>query len=133
MDAEKFMQQVEFEDNGFIHHNGIRIVSVDEEKSVLEASVTEKSCNVWGIVHGGLLYAMADTAAGVLIRAKYGRKNVTLDGSMQYLRSTAGAKQLTAVAREIRSGQHVSFLEVDVTTEAGVHVARAQINMFFLN
>lgn len=133
MDAEKFMQQVEFEDNGFIHHNGIRIVSVDEEKSVLEVDVTKQSCNIWGGVHGGLIYAMADTAAGVLIRAKYGRKNVTLDGSMQYLRSTAGAKRLTATAREVRSGRHICFLEVDVTSETGVHVARAQINMFFVD
>ena len=133
MDAEKFMQQVKVENNGFIRHNGIRIVSGDEEKSVLEADVTEKSCNVWGIVHGGLLYAMADTAAGVLVRAKYERKNVTLDGSMSYLRSTAGAKKLTATAREVRAGHRVCFLEVDVTTETGVQVARAQINMYFVD
>lgn len=133
MDAEKFMQQVKVENNGFIRHNGIRIVSVDEEKSVLEADVTEKSCNVWGIVHGGLLYAMADTAAGVLVRAKYERKNVTLDGSISYLRSTADAKKLTAVAHEVRAGRRVCFLEVDVMNETGVQVARAQINMYFVD
>lgn len=133
MDAEKFMQQVKVEENGFIRHNGIRIVSVDEEKSILEADVTPESCNVWGMVHGGLLYTMADTAAGVLVRARYGRKNVTLDGSMQYLRSTEGAGRLTATAREVRSGRRVCFLEVELTTERGVQVARAQINMYFVD
>lgn len=133
MSAEKFVQLAKLEESGFIQHNGIRIVSVDEEKSVLEADVSEKSCNIWGIVHGGLLYTIADTAAGVLVRSKYERKNVTLDGSISYLRSTAGAKKVIATAHEVRAGHRVCFLEVDVTTETGVQVARAQINMYFVD
>lgn len=82
---ENYAEKIKHESNGFIRHNGIRIVSVDEERSVLEAEITDNSRNVWGSVHGGFLYTMADTAAGAFARIRYGRRNVTLNGSMNYL------------------------------------------------
>ena len=82
---ENYAEKIKHESNGFIRHNGIRIVSVDEERSVLEAEITDNSRNVWGSVHGGFLYTMADTAAGAFARIKYGRRNVTLNGSMNWL------------------------------------------------
>ena len=57
---ENYAEKIKHESNGFIRHNGIRIVSVDEERSVLEAEITDDSRNVWGSVHGGFLYTMAD-------------------------------------------------------------------------
>ena len=39
--VENYQEMLDRESNGFIRHNGIRIVSVDEEKSVLEAAVTD--------------------------------------------------------------------------------------------
>lgn len=131
--VENHEELIRAETNGFIRHNGIRIVSVDEEKSVLKAEVTDAARNVWGNVHGGFLYTMADTAAGALIRLKYGRRNVTLDGSISYLRPTAGVKELTAVGREVKVGAHIGFLEVELKSETGVLVARAQINMYLLD
>lgn len=43
--ADNYMENIRNESNGFIQHNGIRIVSVDPEKSVLEAEVTDNSRN----------------------------------------------------------------------------------------
>ena len=123
---ENYAEKIKHESNGFIRHNGIRIVSVDEERSVLEAEITDNSRNVWGSVHGGFLYTMADTAAGAFARIKYGRRNVTLNGSMNYLRPTTHSRTLTAVGREIKVGGHVGFFEVDITDDTGVLVACAR-------
>ena len=103
---ENYAEKIKHESNGFIRHNGIRIVSVDEERSVLEAEITDNSRNVWGSVHGGFLYTMADTAAGAFARIRYGRRNVTLNGSMNYLRPTTHSKTLTAVGRNTRPPFH---------------------------
>ena len=124
---ENYAEKIKHESNGFIRHNGIRIVSVDEERSVLEAEITDNS------VHGGFLYTMADTAAGAFARIKYGRRNVTLNGSMNYLRPTTHSRTLTAVGREIKVGGHVGFFEVNITDDTGALVACAQINMYFLD
>ena len=130
--VENYQEMLDRESNGFIRHNGIRIVSVDEEKSVLEAAVTDASRNVWGGVHGGFLYAMADTAAGAFARINYSQHNVTLNGSINYLRSTVQSKVLTAVGRPVRVGGHIGFFEVNITDDTGALIARAEINMYFL-
>ena len=129
---ENYQEMLQNESNGFIRHNGIRIISVDEEKSVLKAEVTDLSRNVWGGVHGGFLYTMADTAAGAFARIKYGRRNVTLSGSINYLRSAAHAKMLTAICSEVKVGGHVGFFEVNITDEEERLIARAEVNMYFL-
>lgn len=68
---------------------------------------------------------MADTAAGAFARIRYGRRNVTLNGSMNYLRPTAHSKTLTAVGREIKVGGHVGFLKsISPTTPACLSLAR---------
>ena len=131
--VENYQEMLDRESNGFIRHNGIRIVSVDEEKSVLEAAVTDASRNVWGGVHGGFLYAMADTAAGAFARINYGQHNVTLNGSINYLRPTMHSKSLTAVGREVKVGGHIGFFEVDITDDSGALIARAEVNMYFLD
>ena len=130
--VENYQEMLSSEHSGFIRHNGIRVVSVDEEKSVLTADVTPENSNIWGGVHGGFLYAMADTAAGAFARIKYGRRNVTLSGSINYLRSAAHAKMLTAICREVKVGGHVGFFEVNITDEEERLIARAEVNMYFL-
>ena len=69
---ENYAEKIKHESNGFIRHNGIRIVSVDEERSVLEAEIADNSRNVWGSVHGGFLYTMADTATEPLRASSMG-------------------------------------------------------------
>ena len=51
---------------------------------------------------------------GAFARIRYGRRNVTLNGSMNYLRPTTRSKTLTAVGREIKVGGHVGFFEVNI-------------------
>ena len=130
--VENYQEMLSSEHSGFIRHNGIRVVSVDEEKSVLTADVTPENSNIWGGVHGGFLYAMADTAAGAFARIKYGRRNVTLSGSINYLRSAAHAKMLTAICRKVKVGGHVGFFEVNITDEEERLIARSEVNMYFL-
>ena len=130
--VKNYQEMLSSEHSGFIRHNGIRVVSVDEEKSVLTADVTPENSNIWGGVHGGFLYAMADTAAGAFARIKYGRRNVTLSGSINYLRSAAHAKMLTAICREVKVGGHVGFFEVNITDEEERLIARAEVNMYIL-
>ena len=105
--VENYQEMLSSEHSGFIRHNGIRVVSVDEEKSVL-------------------------TAAGAFARINYSQHNVTLNGSINYLRSTVQSKALTAVGRPVRVGGHIGFFEVNITDDTGALIARAEINMYFL-
>ena len=57
---------------------------------------------------------------------------MTLSGSINYLRSAAHAKMLTAICREVKVGGHVGFFEVNITDEEERLIARAEVNMYFL-
>ena len=43
--------------------NGIEVHAVERDRAVIRLTITEKSKNLLGIVHGGALYTMADCAA----------------------------------------------------------------------
>ena len=130
--VENYQEMLSSEHSGFIRHNGIRVVSVDEEKSGADRRRHAGKFQHLGRRARRFFYAMADTAAGAFARINYGQHNVTLNGSINYLRSTVQSKALTAVGRPVRVGGHIGFFEVNITDDTGALIARAEINMYFL-
>ena len=131
---ENYQEMLRNESNGFIRHNGrIRIVSVDEEKSVLKAEITDLSRNVWGGVHGGFLYTMADTAAGAFARIELrpAQRNAQRLDQLSALRCPR-RKTSPPSAAKAQVGGHVGFFEVNITDEEERLIARAEANMYFL-
>ena len=57
----------------------------------------------------------------------------TLSATISYLRPTTHSKSLTAVGREVKVGGHIGFFEVDITDDSGALIARAEVNMYFLD
>ena len=117
------------EESGFIKHNGVRIISITDEESVLEADITENSTNVWGIVHGGLIFTMADTAAGAYARAHHNGMNVTVDTFISFLNPAKDVKKLCAVCRPRHVGRSVGTYCVRVTDDKGQDIAEATVTM----
>ena len=62
---------------GFHRHNGIRLVEAGPGRAVVEAGITRDSLNPMGFIHGGLMFTMADMAAGCACLT-HGRGVVTL-------------------------------------------------------
>ena len=95
MDTEKqpketFVEQMERVNrtNPFMIHNNIRAVALSEDAAEVCAEVTEDSLNAMQTVHGGLMFVMAEIAAGLVTRND-GRKYVTLDSSFRFLRGAS--------------------------------------------
>jgi len=118
------------EESGFIRHNGIVVVSAEADQSVLKASISAESKNIWGNVHGGLIYTMADTAAGAMARAE-NRKNATINASISYLRAVGDADVLYAYGKAIKVGRSTGVYQVSIQTVDGIELAIAQVTMFF--
>lgn len=51
-----------------MHYNHIQICEAGSEKCVVKVDLVAESKNLHGHIHGGLLYGMADCAAGVAAR-----------------------------------------------------------------
>ena len=74
----------------------------------VEMEPEQTSLNSMGGVHAGLMFLMAEAAAGLLVRND-GRTCVTIDSSFRFLRSAGPSEPLYAEARVTKRGRTVSF------------------------
>jgi len=114
--------------NGFNGHNGIRVSEVREGYGECFTEITRSSLNPQGSAHGGLIFTLCDVAAG-LAALSYGRKVLTLDSTVNFLRLGRG-KKLRAVGQCLKAGKNICFCEAEVYDEGGTLVAKGSFNMF---
>lgn len=125
--GKKYMDGV----GGFIKNNRYSLVDLKQNYCVMEAEVTEDSLNPYGMVHGGFLFGLADTAAGVAARSS-GKKAVTLSSHIEYLHACNGSK-IKAVVEAVKIGKNVSVYEVSIYDEKEVMVAKATVDYFYID
>ena len=65
--------------NAFAVYNHIELETAEEDRAVLRLTAVADSCNPYGIIHGGALYTLADSACGTAIHSD-GRAYVTQRG-----------------------------------------------------
>ena len=105
---------------------GMSILAIDEGHVRLRIEVQPSQLNADGIVHGGVLPAIADGAMGNALRTLYGASAqvLTAELHLHYLRPVTGGA-LLAEGRVVQSGRRLSFAEVELRDEAsGKAVAR---------
>ena len=113
--------------NGFDFNNGIVIDKVSKDEIVAHIDVTNKSLNTWGIVHGGLLFGLADTIAGALCYVN-GHEAVTIDANINYLKPVKG--YVKAIATIVKPGRVINLYRVDIYNEKDELSATVTFNFF---
>lgn len=117
-------------DEGFISANNYKIVKVEENYCELEGTLTKSSLNPYGIVHGGYIFGLADTAAGIACRTT-GRMGVTTTSSIEYLKSGRGDK-LKAIAKCLKDGKSIAFYEVLIYDGEDTLIARSSMTYYYI-
>lgn len=102
-------------DTGFMTYNGLYLVDTKENYAKIGVDITDKSLNPYGIVHGGLIYTLADSAMGIAL-ATSGRTGVTLNCSVDYLAPGTGEK-LFADTEIVKDGKTIVVFRVKVVNE----------------
>jgi uncharacterized protein (TIGR00369 family) len=105
---------------------GFRLVSWSPNGAVVEADADGRFANPTGVLHGGVLMGLADSAMGLTVTGLLGdgQAGTNTDLQMRFLRPTKTGR-LRATARVVRRGRRTLTLECDVTDAAGKLVARA--------
>ena len=98
--------------NRYMSHNYIRMEKVEPDHCIVKVEIRDESRNLYGFVHGGLMYSMADCMAGITARTD-GRSYVTQSSHMNFLRNT---KQGTIYAEGsvIKRGRTVTVIRINV-------------------
>ena len=118
-------------DKGFIKSQNYKLESANNEFVKLSYKIKKDGLNPYDIVHGGVLFGLADTASGVLA-AFHNKKCVTTNGSINYL-SPAREGLIYAIAKSLKEGKKIGYYTVDIYDENNNLLATSIFNMYYLD
>ena len=112
---------------------GLTIAALDIDSCRIELSLGKRHMQPFGIVHGGVLATLIDTAtfwAGFL-RLPDDAGLVNVDLKLNYLKAVTGG-QLRAEGRCLRAGRQISYAEASVFDAANELVAHGTSTLMAL-
>ncbi|MGA7841730.1 MAG: PaaI family thioesterase [Candidatus Acidiferrales bacterium] len=117
--------------NQITKHLGFALAVAERGKVVLRMRVNKKHLQVHGVVHGGVLAALADTAGGLAtyMTVARGTRVATIEMKINYLEAVEGGS-VTAEAIVVRVGRHVAVVDCDITDNAHRLVGKALMTFF---
>jgi uncharacterized protein (TIGR00369 family) len=107
---------------------GFQLMEVERGLVVFECSPDESAYNPIGVVHGGLVCTLADSAAGCAVQSTLEAEvaYTSIDINMTYLRPvTKDSGRIRATGRVTKPGRKVAYATVEVTDPAGKLLAQA--------
>lgn len=128
-DIEKFLEQ--HCGTKLYQFAGFRLVSFGNGEAVMECAVVPETQNVNGDLHGGILALLVDEAGTVALacRDRDGRPGVTTDLNVSYL-SPGKPPAVRAVARALKVGRTLGYVQVDILGGDGKLVAQGRMTKF---
>jgi uncharacterized protein (TIGR00369 family) len=110
---------------------GFALILAERGKVALRMRVNENHLQVHGVVHGGVLAALADTAGGLAtyMACPRGTRVATIEMKINYLEAVEGGS-VTAEAIVVRIGRHVAVVDCDITDDKRRLVGKALMTFF---
>ena len=101
------------EKNPFAQLLGMELLEVREGYAYGRMRMDEHFTNIYGGMHGGCAYALADTLAG-LAASTYGNYVTTIDGKMNYLEAVKDTGYVYGEAEVQRQGGRIGVYTVKI-------------------
>jgi acyl-CoA thioesterase len=111
-----------FNDDRAAQHLGIALEDIRPGFARMRMQVRPEMANSHGIGHGGLTFALADTAMAYAANA-HNQRSVAQSILVHYLAPTRPGDVLTATAEEINRTRRTGLYDVVVTNQDGARVA----------
>ena len=118
--------------NKFGNYLGVKISEIKIAYAKCELAIREDFMNPHGTVHGGVIFTLADIAAGTAA-STYGQACTTLDAHIQFLAAAKKSHVLYCEANEIKHGKTISVYETRMTDETGKLISTGTYTFFNLS
>lgn len=102
---------------------GMSLVEVDEGRAVLKLAVEQHHCNGHGICHGGVIFALADSAFAFACNSR-NQATVAHNNMITFIAPGKEGETLTATACEISLTGRNGIYDVRVTSPDGQVIAQ---------
>ena len=114
--------------NPFLDYNHIKVVSASPDRAEMAVELVPESRNLFGFMHGGLIYTLLECTAGLAARQD-GRRYVTQSSHINFL-TNCRQGTVRAVAQAVRRGRQLAVFRVQVLAEDGKLMADGTVDMF---
>lgn len=131
--SERALERVEeiVSGSGFTKDLGIEFVSMRMGECVLRIKIEDRHLNPLNMAHGGVLFTLADTAAGLAAATRDGG-GPTLEANYSFwLPATKGI--VTCTGKITKYGAHVIWTKALITDEQGRELGVARFVYYNLN
>jgi uncharacterized protein (TIGR00369 family) len=114
------------QDSEFYRWAGVELAEASRGAVTIAFEAGSQHLNLQGLVHGGILATLADTAMGLAVRTvlEPGRRHVTVQLGIEFL-SPGRPGRIIAQGRSVKIGTQLGFAEADVMNGDGRLLARA--------
>ena len=102
---------------------------LDDQRVMLTTTVSESALNPYGMAHGGYLFTLADSVAGLTIVAQ-GSYAVTLQSNIHYMKAAKPGDDLTVIGSCSHDGNRTKVVEVKIENQDGKLISTASFTMF---
>ena len=120
--------------DGFAREIGIELMEAKDGHAKMKIDINEKHRNPIGSVHGGCLFSLADTVAGVALSTT-GVGCTTLSAHTTYIKAAMMDKSrvLYGEATPIRIGRKIAVYQVDITDDQGQEISSIKFEYFIMS
>ena len=120
--------------DGFAREIGIELMEAKDGHAKMKIDINEKHRNPIGSVHGGCLFSLADTVAGVALSTT-GVGCTTLSAHTTYIKAAMMDKSrvLYGEATPIRIGRKIAVYQVFITDDQGQEISRMTFEYFIMS
>lgn len=114
-------------------HLRMELVSISVDQAVVELKTEQCHLQPFGIVHGGVLATLIDTATfwSVFLKLPEDAGLVNIDLKLNYLKSVSSGA-MTAQGRCIRAGRSINYAEASVKDKEGNLIAHGTSTLMML-
>lgn len=105
-----------FENDAFSQWLGIVVEEISEGSCTLSMAVTKQMLNGFGIAHGAITYAIADSALAFASNS-HGRQSVSIDTAINHIESLKEGDVITATAFENSVKNKFGFYSIKIKKE----------------
>jgi len=130
MKSPKEIVELMFSNDLYSRFLGVSIESCSHGTCQLKLKVHEQLLNGFKIAHGGISYALADSALAFAANT-YGFKAVSIESSISHLKTVDLGDELIATAVEINKGNKLGVYQVTVLNQNNLLVAHFKGTVFF--
>lgn len=125
-DSLKEYFQETYKDNSFIKLLAMRLEHVEPGLAEISMFIDPaKHTNLYHVAHGGAMASIADTVMGVAC-GSVGRRVVTLELNMNFIKAPAANTKITATGRLIHNGRNTIVADCDVAGSDGALLLKAR-------